>query len=157
MDFLIDEARLLDHNRFDDWFELLDEDLLYRMPVRRTMLRAQGEGYDPVMAHFEDDYNSIKARVARLHSESAWSEDPASRVRRVISNVIVHETTDPNEYAVGSYTLALRSRWDEIPFDLIPVERDDLIRRTDSGFKIARRLMYITQSLLGTPNLGIFI
>src|ERR1700722_5052001 len=68
-DFLIDEGRLLDHDHVDEWFELLAEDVVYRMPVRRTVTRGQGDGYDPVMAHFDDDHRSIEARIMRLHSD----------------------------------------------------------------------------------------
>jgi 3-phenylpropionate/cinnamic acid dioxygenase small subunit len=157
MDFLIDEAILLDHNRTDEWFELLAEDLVYRMPVRRTVYRDQGLGFDPIMAHFDDDYATMTVRIKRLHSLSAYSEDPPSRVRRFVSNVRVHETDTAGEYAVTSYLLALRSRWDRTEFDLIPVERDDVLRRDGSSFKIARRIMYPDQSVLGTPNLAIFL
>jgi len=156
-DFLIDEAILLDHNRTDDWYELLAEDLIYRMPVRRTVYRDQGLGFDPTMAHFDDDYATMTVRIKRLHSLSAYSEDPPSRVRRFVSNVRVNNLEAEGEYAVTSYILALRSRWDRSEFDLIPAQRDDVLRRHEGSFKIARRIMYPDQSVLGTPNLAIFL
>jgi 3-phenylpropionate/cinnamic acid dioxygenase small subunit len=156
-DFLLDEAFLLDHNRTDDWYELLAEDLIYRMPVRRTVHRDQGLGFDPTMAHFDDDYATMTVRIKRLHSLSAYSEDPPSRVRRFVTNVRLHELETPGEYAVTSYLLALRSRWDRSDFDLIPCQRDDVLRRDGDSFKIARRIMYPDQSVLGTPNLAIFL
>jgi 3-phenylpropionate/cinnamic acid dioxygenase small subunit len=156
-DFLIDEALMLDHNRTDDWYELLAEDLIYRMPVRRTVYREQGLGFDPTMAHFDDDYSTMTVRIKRLHSLSAYSEDPPSRVRRLVSNVRVHELEAKDEFAVTSYLLALRSRWDRTEFDFIPVQRDDVLRRNGDSFKIARRIMYADQSVLGTPNLAIFL
>ena len=156
-DLLIDEARLLDHNRADEWLQLLADDLIYRMPVRRTVYRRQGLGFDPLMAHFDDDYPSMALRVQRLHSDSAWAEDPPSRVRRFVSNVTVHETDVANEYAVGSYLLMLRSRYDESSYDIISAQRDDVVRRTAEGWRIARRIIYTDQSLLGTPNLAIFL
>jgi hypothetical protein len=63
----------------------------------------------------------------------------------------------PGEYAVTSYLLALRSRWDRSDFDLIPCQRDDVLRRHGDSFKIVRRIMYPDQSVLGTPNLAIFL
>jgi 3-phenylpropionate/cinnamic acid dioxygenase small subunit len=156
-DFLIDESILLDHNRTDDWYELLTEDLIYRMPVRRTVYREQGLGFDPVMAHFDDDYQTMTVRIKRLHSLSAYSEDPPSRVRRFVSNIRVHELETEGEFAVTSYVLALRSRWDRTEFDLISAQRDDVLRRDGDSFKIARRIMYCDQSVLGTPNLAIFL
>ena len=35
-EFLYAEADLLDSRRFDDWLELLADDIHYWMPVRRT-------------------------------------------------------------------------------------------------------------------------
>jgi len=157
LDFLIDEGRLLDHNRIDEWFALIAPDVVYRMPVRQTRNRLQGPGFDTTMAHFDEDYATLKIRVRRLSGDSAWAEDPPSRVRRFVSNVVVHETDVAEEYLVSSYLLALRSRWDATEFDQIPMQRDDLIRRTPDGWRIARRIMYIDQSVLGTPNLAIFL
>jgi 3-phenylpropionate/cinnamic acid dioxygenase small subunit len=158
VDFLIDEALLLDHNRVDEWYELLAEDLIYRLPVRRTAHRAQGLGFDPAMAHFDDNYETMTIRIKRLRSVAVYSEDPPSRVRRFVSNVRVFELLDArDEFFVSSYELALRSRWDSAAFDLISVQRDDVLRRHADGFKIARRIMYPDQSVLGTPNLGIFL
>jgi 3-phenylpropionate/cinnamic acid dioxygenase small subunit len=157
LDFLIDEARLLDHNLLDDWYELLADDLTYRMPVRRSVYSKQGLGFDPTMAHFDDDHATMTVRIKRFHSLSNYAEDPPSRVRRFVSNVTVHELEAPDEYAVGSYLLLLRSRWDASTFDVIPAERQDVLRRDGASFKIASRIIYPDQSVLGTPNLAVFL
>jgi 3-phenylpropionate/cinnamic acid dioxygenase small subunit len=110
------------------------------------------------MGHFDDDINSIKIRVRRvLHTESAYAEDPPSRVRRFVSNVTIHETDTAGEYAVTSYLLALRNRWDAPNYDTISAAREDVIRTGGDGLKIARRRILIDQALLGTPNLAIFL
>jgi 3-phenylpropionate/cinnamic acid dioxygenase small subunit len=157
LDFLIDEAQLLDHNRVDDWYDLLADDLTYRMPVRRSVYSKQGLGFDPTMAHFDDDHETMTVRIKRFHSLSNYSEDPPSRVRRFVSNVTVHELQSPDEYAVGSYLLLLRSRWDASSFDVIPAERRDVLRRDGESFKIVSRIIYPDQSVLGTPNLAVFL
>jgi 3-phenylpropionate/cinnamic acid dioxygenase small subunit len=157
-EFLIEEARLLDHDLLDEWTEALAEDLRYTMPVRRTVLRRDGQGFDPKMGHFDDDLASIKIRVRRvLHTDSAYAEDPPSRVRRFVSNITVHETDTAGEYAVTSYLLALRNRWDAPNYDTISAAREDLLRRRDDRWELARRRILIDQALLGTPNLAIFL
>jgi len=157
MGFLVEEADLLDHDLLAEWTELLADDLEYLMPVRRTMRRADGRGFDPGMVHFDDDRSSMKTRVRRvLETNTAYSEDPPSRVKRFLSTVLVHETPDQNEYEVMSSVLVTRNRWDNPDFDLIPMERQDLLRRTDAGWRIARRLILIDQTLLGTPNFALF-
>src|SRR2546426_328601 len=91
VDFLIDEAALLNQNRLPEWVALLAEDLSYRMPVRETLSRAGGPGFDQRSGHFDDDLPSIKLRVRRLlETKSAFAEDPPSRSRRFVTNVVVH-------------------------------------------------------------------
>jgi 3-phenylpropionate/cinnamic acid dioxygenase small subunit len=156
VDFLVDEALLLDHNQIEEWYELLAEDLVYRMPVRRTVYRDQGPGFDPVMGHFDEGYETMTARIKRLRSNAAWAEDPPSRVRRFVSNVRVDAMESPGEFSVTSYVLALRSQWTKSEFDIVSMERHDVLRRNETSFKIARRIIYLDQSALGTSNLSIF-
>jgi 3-phenylpropionate/cinnamic acid dioxygenase small subunit len=156
MDFLIRESYFLDHDRISDWFALLAEDIRYTAPVRQSVWRRDGQGFDDIVGHFDDDYASLQARVLRLDGESAWAEDPPSRVRRMVSNLIVNETADADEYVVLSSIAAFRNRWDE-SYDILTAEREDLVRRTDGGMKLARRRILIDQALLHTPNLAIFL
>lgn len=158
MGFLIEEARLLDHDEFERWTELFADDLIYTMPVRRTVLRKDGRGFDPGMMHFDDDAASLRTRVRRImHTKTAYAEDPPSRVRRFLSSVVVHETDVEGEYIVESSVLLLRSRWSDQHYDLVSVERQDLLRRSEPGFNLARRNILIDQTALGTPNLAIFL
>jgi 3-phenylpropionate/cinnamic acid dioxygenase small subunit len=160
MDFLTEEARRLDENLLEEWTQLLADDLRYTMPVRRTVLRG-GETVDPQMLHFDDDLDSVKLRVWRVaRSEYGYAENPASRVRRYITNVSVHETDTPEELAVRSYELVLRSRWDASDYDFISGHRDDVLRRDESGvfgFKLAARIIITDQVTIGTPNIAIML
>jgi len=157
-EFLDDEAALLDNDRLSEWLQLLADDLVYRAPVRVTKNRADGPGFSPTMAHFDDTYSSLARRVARAtQSPNAWAVDPPSRIRRHISNVRVHRTTNPDEYQVLSYVLAVRSHADQPTTDVVSAERQDLLRRTEPGWRLARRDIYLTHSTLGVPNLAFFL
>jgi len=155
-DFLVDEALLLDHNQIEEWQAFLAEDLVYRMPVRRTVYRDQGPGFDPVMGHFDEDYETMTARIRRLRSNAAWAEDPPSRVRRFVSNITAAAMEPPGEFAVTSYVLALRSQWTKSEFDIVSMERHDVLRRNETSFKIARRIIYLDQSTLDTSTISVF-
>jgi 3-phenylpropionate/cinnamic acid dioxygenase small subunit len=158
LEHLNDEALLLDHDEVAAWGELLATDLLYRAPVRLTRRRADGLGFDEAMNHCEDDYGTMMLRISRLTStESAWAEDPPSRVRRFVTNVRVHSTDVDGEFDVTSYLLLLRSRWNQTNLDIVSAERRDLLRRAADGFVLARRTIYLDQSTLGTANLAVFL
>ena len=158
-EFLYDEAHLLDGIKLVEWTKMLDLDLVYTAPLRETRIMAEhSKSIVRTVQHYHDNYRSIMGRVMRLTAtKSAWAEDPPSRTRRLVTNVFVETTAKPNEFEVRSYMLVTRSRFNHDQYDLISGERHDLIRLTDSGFKLARREIILDQVVLGTPNLAIFL
>lgn len=157
VEFLTDEAALLDDNRLLDWLELLSDDIVYRAPVRQTLMRVQGDGFHARMGHFDDDADSLAFRVHRfVDSQNAFADDPPSRSRRDITNVAVWSTTRPDEYFVRANLLVVRSRWDSPSFDLLSCRREDVVRLGERPH-LARRTIYFDQATLGTPNLAIFL
>jgi 3-phenylpropionate/cinnamic acid dioxygenase small subunit len=156
--FLYEEAALLDHDRLQEWLELLTDDLDYRAPVRETRSRADGPGFSDRNFHFLEDRSSLMGRVFRLvGTSSAWAEDPPSRCRRLVTNVLVDRTGSPDEFEVSSGLLVVRHRFNDPAPDLIAAERQDLVRRTEQGWRLARRTILLNESLLSTPNLAVFL
>lgn len=158
MTFLIKEARLLDHRKLVEWGELLSQDLEYKAPVRITRRVQQFDHEFGTMGHFDDDHNSMMLRISRLTTTTnAWSEDPASRVRRFVSNVSVWETDVADEYEVSSYLLLTRNRAEAKDYKQLSAERNDRLRMTKDGFRITRRSIMLDQVVLGMPNFAIFL
>lgn len=159
MDFLLLEGELLNHDRLNEWVELLDEDMTYTMPTRITVARHIGRGFpEGNMGHFTDEFVHIKLRVRRLmESRSAFAEDPPSRIRRFLTNVTVRETAVANEYSVTSSVLLLRNRWDDAHFDLVAGERQDIVRDVGGSLKFAKRLVLLDMTRVGTPNFAIYL
>jgi phthalate 3,4-dioxygenase subunit beta len=158
LQFLHREAALLDNDRFEEWLELLAADLVYWMPVRVNRTRDDGHGFSTGMGFFDDTRTSIAHRIDRLtRSKAAWAEDPPSRVRRMVTNVLVYRTPAPDELIATSYVLLVRNRVGVPVPGLITCERQDLLRRTDAGWRIARREIYVDQAPLSMQNLAVFI
>lgn len=159
VEYLYDEATMLDEIRLVDWSKTLATDLIYAAPLRQTRALAQhAASVVRTMQHFHDDYRSMMGRIMRLTgTKSAWAEDPPSRTRRLVTNIMVTETDKPDEFAVVSYLLVTRSRFNFDEYDLISGERRDLLRRSEGTFKLARREIVLDQAVLGTPNLAIFL
>jgi 3-phenylpropionate/cinnamic acid dioxygenase small subunit len=155
--WLVDEAYLLDAQRYEDWLALLTDDIRYLMPARVTT--AAGAGFDtaPGMAHFDEDRYSLGRRVARFQTEHAWTEDPPSRLRHHITNVRTFATDDPGHLVAESGVLLYRSRGDVREAALLSAGREDLLRRSADGWLLARRTVLIDDSVLRTQNLAIFL
>lgn len=155
--FLVDEAYLLDAQQYTEWLDTLTEDIHYFMPVRVTT--AAGAGFDtsPGMAHFDENKYSLNRRVARFATEHAWTEDPPSRLRHHITNVRTFACDDDQHLIVESAELLFRSRGDVNEAALVSCGREDLLRRTDDQWKLARRTIYVDESVLRMQNLAVFL
>jgi 3-phenylpropionate/cinnamic acid dioxygenase small subunit len=156
--FLYAEASLLDHDQLQEWTGLLADDVVYRAPVRLTRHRREGAGFSDRSFHFNEDGMSLKGRVFRLvGTSSGWAEDPPSRCRRLVSNVVVERTSRAAEYAVTSYLLVVRHRFNDPAADVISAERKDVLRATEAGLRLASRTILLDDTTLSTPNLAIFL
>lgn len=87
-DFLYEEALTLDEWRLDEWLELFEADATYHIPP------TDDPDADPAESLFliADSRSRIEARVKRLMSRNAHVENPRSRTRRLITNVIVRSS-----------------------------------------------------------------
>lgn len=100
--FLYKEARLADEACYAEWEALWEDDATYWVP-------AQPRGdTDPrcQMSHIYDNRSRIATRIKLLQSGFRYSQEPASVMRRLISNIEV-EKTDAGECIVGSNFLLL--------------------------------------------------
>ena len=154
------EAKLLNDRRFEEWFALLASDIHYFMPIRTTrVMRNVDEEYSKPReyAHFDDDLEMMTGRLRKITSDFSWSENPASRTRHVVSNVMVEERDEPGEYDVSSVFIVYRNRL-ERQVDIFAGERRDLLRRAETsvGFELAGPTVLIDQSTVLSNNLSFF-
>jgi 3-phenylpropionate/cinnamic acid dioxygenase small subunit len=158
LDFLVDEALLLDSGRELEWLECLTKDVQYSMPIRETRYRVDGDGFMDNGAHYDDDWDLLRVRVKRnVEIENAYDRNPEARVRRLVTNLILHQGESPDDYRATSSILVLRSRFDQLGFDMMSAVREDVIRRTPDGLKLARRMILVDQSRLGSPWMNVFM
>jgi 3-phenylpropionate/cinnamic acid dioxygenase small subunit len=156
-EFLVIEADLLDQRRYEEWLDMLTEDIVYRMPVRVTKSSSLEGSVLDGMDHFNEDRYSLRRRVERFATEHAWTEDPPSRTRHFVSNVRCYPGEGDDETVVKSHLLLFRSRLDVRPPDFVVGERTDLLRLVDGRLLLARRDFLVDESVLRTQNLAVFV
>lgn len=156
--FLYREAELLDEVRYEEWLtSCLSPDLEYIIPTRTTRERAPDiSEFSDESFHMKETFASMRMRVDRLLTEHAWAEDPPSRTRRVVTNIRVRELGEA-EAGVRSYLTLYRSQWDTTDYDLILAERQDVLRLESGHWRLAKRVVLLTHTILGTANLGVFL
>lgn len=154
------EAKLLNDRRYEEWFALLAADIHYYMPIRTTRLIRDSDkewSRPGEYAHFDDDAQTMRGRLRKITADVGWSENPASRTRHAISNVMIVPSQQAGEFQVSNVFMIQRNRL-ERQLDHFAGERRDVLRRTDSqaGFEIARRTILIDQSTILSNNLSFF-
>ena len=82
--FLLNEARLLDEAKFDDWLALFTADAWYWVPSQP----GQPDPHETVSLIY-DDRRLLETRVRRLASPRMYSQEPRSRTSRIIANVTI--------------------------------------------------------------------
>ncbi|AFK20974.1 3-phenylpropionate/cinnamic acid dioxygenase subunit beta (plasmid) [Haloferax mediterranei ATCC 33500] len=156
-EFLFDEAERLDDGKLHEWLELLTDDVEYRVPRRVTRERgSEQSSFSEDGFLYREDMGTLTTRVERYDREYAWAENPPSRTRRFVSNVRVHDESD-DEIRVKSNLLLYRNQGDTTEHDLLVGEREDQLRRVDGALKLARRTVYLDQTILATRNLSFFL
>ena len=155
--WLVDEAYLLDAQEYDEWLSRIADDVHYLMPVRVTTALGAGYSTSPGMAHLDENKYSLSRRVARFATEHAWTEDPPSRLRHYVTNVRTFRTDKADEIIAESAVLLFRSRGDVGEAATVSAGREDLLRRTGTGWRLARRTIMLDESVIRMQNLAIFL
>ena len=159
--FLYREARMLDDRLYLEWLALLSDDCSYLVPTRDNIQAVRGQ--DPVgiddeltgMAYFEDNKLTLLAKTLRLGTGTAWGENPPSRTRRLVSNVEVVVGEAPDELRVYSNLVLHRSRRvDEV--SQFVGQRRDVLRRTDKGLLLAKRVVVLDMNICDSSHMGNF-
>lgn len=163
-DFYYREADLLDDRRFRDWLELLAEDITYFMPIRRNVKfgqhaarenTRQGEG----ISWFDEDKWTLTKRVDQILTGVHYAEEPLSRITHMVSNVQIKSARpridEARELEVVSRFLVYQNRVQYETYMFVG-RRNDTLRLTDSGWKIAKREILLEQNILLAKNLTTF-
>jgi biphenyl 2,3-dioxygenase beta subunit len=154
-EFLFREADLLDSRRLKEWLKLVTDDIHYWMPIRRTTTATEvdKEFTRPGgIAFFDDDKKMLTMRVDRLAVGRAWAEDPPSRTRRLITNIRIL-SLDGDEVTLSSNFKLYRTRLNSEEDTWIG-RREDMLRRVDGQFKLAKRHIFLEQTVILAQNMS---
>ena len=158
-DFLYREAELLDDRRYEEWLDLLTDDVSYFMPMRRNVPADEmereftREGLDANW--FDEGKDTLTRRVKQIRTGVHWAEQPPSRICHMVTNIQIADAT-ADDVTVRSRFLLYRNRV-ETETDFLVGKREDRLRRVGGEWKIARRKIILDQSVLLAKNLTFFL
>jgi 3-phenylpropionate/cinnamic acid dioxygenase small subunit len=158
MQFYIREAWLLDERKLKEWLDLFTDDVFYFMPRRKNVPRREAQReLTPLgdLAILEEDKRYLEMRVARLDTGMAWAEDPPSRTRHLIGNLEAAPLANGEVEAKTAF-LVYRSHL-ETDQQLLSGCREDVLRKVDGAWKVARRTIVLDANVLLDKNLSVFL
>jgi 3-phenylpropionate/cinnamic acid dioxygenase small subunit len=149
--FLYHEAALLDERRYEEWVQLMADDIHYFMPIRSNVKFGEWDrensDADSEISWFDEGKDMLEGRVRQLQTGVHWAEEPVSRIRHIISNIRVVRVEDPEIWVSDNFVVWHNRLLDEV--NLFVGRRDHVLRRDpDVGFKVAKRTILLDQSTL---------
>ena len=162
-DFLFQEAEMLDERKFEDWLDLLTDDIRYWMPMRRNVKFGELDreftraGQD--INWFDEGKETLERRVKQILTGVHWAEEPLSRICHFVTNVQIRDVapsaSDPTEVSVKCRFLVYRNRV-QTETDFLIGKREDTLRKVNGAWKIAERKIILDQNVLLAKNLTFF-
>ncbi len=158
-EFFCIEAELLDDRRYEDWLNLLSDDIQYYMPVRRNVRYGEWERENTLegseMNWLEEGKTTLTQRVRQLATGIHWAEEPVSRVTHLVSNIHVIEA-DGDQVTARSRFIVYRNRV-QTETDFLVGKREDTLKRQDGQWRLARRKILLDQNVMLAKSLTVFL
>jgi 3-phenylpropionate/cinnamic acid dioxygenase small subunit len=104
--FLYREAQLADEHRFDEWLALWIDDKTHDGGIT-YWIPSNHDDVDP-RRHVSiayDDRDRLEERLMRLKSRGAHAQQPRSRMRRMVSNVVIESDDGAFAQVEANFTL----------------------------------------------------
>src|SRR5206468_7226753 len=102
VEFLHREARLADEARYAEWLALWTDDGVYWVPATTD----PGAAPDRHLSHIYDNRGRLETRIKPLQTGYRYSQEPASLMRRLVSNIEVAPAENGELVAGLNFALA---------------------------------------------------
>lgn len=151
IDFIADEAALLDAGRFDDWLALFTEDGCYWVPLLGA---AQADAHSHNSIAYEDRL-LLRLRIDRLKNPRAHSQHPASHSQHVLQRSRI-ERDEGDVVTLRTPFLYVEQRGDEQTL-LTGSYRHELQRTAGGGWAIRLKRVDLLGAGRALPAIQLFI
>ena len=152
-DFLYKEARLADEARYAEWLALWTDDGVYWVPATTD------PGTDPErhLSHIYDNRARIDTRVKLLQTGVRHSQEPASLMRRLISNIEVTPAENGELAAESNFILAELAVQAKHELHWWAGRATHRLRRVDGELRMSRKTVVLVNAAEPLPNLAFLI
>ena len=158
VEFLYREGRLADEARYAEWLALWTDDAVYWVPATTD------PAADPEtrLSHIYDNRARLETRIKLLQTGHRYSQEPASLMRRLISNIEVEEgeaeAGSTGELVAGSnFVLAELSVQAKSEMHWWVGRATHHLRRVDGALRMKLKKVVLINAAEPLPNLSFLI
>jgi 3-phenylpropionate/cinnamic acid dioxygenase small subunit len=153
VEFLHREARLADEACYAEWQALWTDDAIYWVPATTD----PAADPDTRLSHIYDNRARLETRIKLLQTGHRYSQEPASRMRRLISNIEVAEGRDGELIAGSNFILAELSVQARPEMHWWVGRATHHLRRVDGQMRMSVKKVVLINAAEPLPNLSFLI
>ena len=153
VEFLHKEARLADEARYAEWLALWTDDGVYWVPATTD----PDADPDKHLSHVYDNRGRLDTRIKLLLTGHRYSQEPASLMRRLISNIEVATADNGELVAESNFALAELAIQAKREMHWWVGRTTHRLRRVDGELKMCRKKVVLVNAAEPLPNLSILI
>ena len=158
VEFLYDEAEILDARRYEEWLALLVEDIRYRMTYPLHEEGKTAASHARTAPIFDETASSLQIRVQQMGQPSLTiAENPPTVTRRFVTNIRVRKGYESSRYRVTSHVLLCRFRFTQPQPQFLSARREDVIERGSAGLRLRERTIRLDEAVIQGTNLSFFL
>ena len=151
--FLHKEARLADEARYAEWLALWTDDGVYWVPATTD----PDADPDKHLSHVYDNRGRLDTRIKLLLTGHRYSQEPASLMRRLISNIEVTTADNGELVAESNFALAELAIQAKREMHWWVGRTTHRLRRVDDELKMCRKKVVLVNAAEPLPNLSFLI
>ena len=153
VEFLYREGRLADEARYAEWLAVWTDDAVYWVPATTD------PAADPEtrLSHIYDNRARLETRIKLLQTGHRYSQEPASLMRRLISNIEVEAGRDGELIAGSNFILAELSIQAKSEMHWWVGRATHHLRRVDGLLRMRLKKVVLINAAEPLPNLSFLI
>ena len=152
-EFLHREARLADEARYAEWLALWTDDAVYWVPATTD----PAADPDKHLSHIYDNRGRLETRIKLLQTGYRYSQEPASSMRRLITNIEVAPTENGELVAESNFALAELAIQARREMHWWVGRAKHRLRRVSGELRMCRKTVVLVNAAEPLPNLSFLI
>jgi 3-phenylpropionate/cinnamic acid dioxygenase small subunit len=153
VEFVYREARLADEARYAEWLALWTDDGVYWVPATTD----PGADPDKHISHIYDNRGRIETRIKLLQTGYRYSQEPASLMRRLVSNIEATAGEHGELIVESNFALAELAIQAKREMHWWVGRTTHRLRRVDGELKMCRKKVVLVNAAEPLPNLAFLI